>query len=71
MQSSIQTISPLRQRMVEDMRMRKLMPRTRARRRTRWWSVKGWPALGGVPTGLLHVSARALAAVSSTFPGGT
>ena len=30
MQSSIQTISPLRQRMVEDMRMRKLMPKTRS-----------------------------------------
>jgi len=29
MESSSQTVSPLRQRMIEDMRMRKLMPRTR------------------------------------------
>ena len=28
MQSSISTVSPLRQRMVEDMRMRKLAPKT-------------------------------------------
>jgi len=30
MESSSQTVSPLRQRMVEDMRMRKLMPKTRS-----------------------------------------
>lgn len=30
MQSSIQTVSPLRQRMVEDMRLRKLAPKTQA-----------------------------------------
>ncbi len=30
MQSSIQTVSPLRQRMTEDMRMRKLKPKTQA-----------------------------------------
>jgi integrase/recombinase XerD len=29
MESSTQTGSPVRQRMIEDMRMRKLMPRTR------------------------------------------
>ena len=29
MESSSQTVSPLRQRIIEDMRMRKLMPRTR------------------------------------------
>ena len=29
MESPSQTVSPLRQRMIEDMRMRKLMPRTR------------------------------------------
>ena len=30
MQSSISTVSPLRQRMLEDMRMRKLAPRTQS-----------------------------------------
>ena len=30
MQSSISTVSPLRQRMVEDMRMRKLAPKTQS-----------------------------------------
>ena len=30
MQSSIPTVSPLRQRMVEDMRLRKLAPKTQA-----------------------------------------
>jgi hypothetical protein len=29
MESLNQTVSPLRQRMIEDMRMRRLMPRTR------------------------------------------
>jgi hypothetical protein len=30
MESSSQTVSPLRQRMIDDLRMRKLMPKTRA-----------------------------------------